>query len=95
MSFCRLYNKKASIAVRFKTVILLLLFNCLLLLPLSVLGPCFVMQYFVSFLVLQSSRWGKESLLLYFYSLLNKKSNTDQESIQSSMKPVPRYQMGN
>ena len=31
-------------------------------------GPCFVMQYFVSFLVLQSSRRGRgrESCLLYF-----------------------------
>ena len=25
-----------------------------------VFGPCFVLQYLVSFLVLQSSRWGRE-----------------------------------
>ena len=30
------------------------------------LGHCFVMQYLVSFLVLQSSRRGRESSLLYF-----------------------------
>ena len=29
------------------------------------LGPCFVLQYFLSFLVSQSSRWGKEGWLLY------------------------------
>ena len=28
--------------------------------------PCFVVQCFVSFLVLQSSWWGSESWLLYF-----------------------------
>ena len=35
-----------------------------------VLGPCFVMQYFecVSFLVLQSSRWGRKIWLLHFFS---------------------------
>ena len=43
-----------------KAAILLVLFNCLLLLLLlfvqsSVFGPCFVMQYFVSLPVLQSS----------------------------------------
>ena len=27
------------------------------------LGLCIVLQYFVSFLVLQSSRWGRESWL--------------------------------
>ena len=37
---------------------------------LFVLGPWFVMQYFVSFLVLQSSRWGREGWLLYFNCLL-------------------------
>ena len=35
----------------------------------SVFCPCFVMQYFVSFLVLQSSWRGKERWLLYFYFL--------------------------
>ena len=34
-----------------------------------VFGPCFVMQYFVFFLVMQSSRCGRESWLLYFYVL--------------------------
>ena len=47
---------------------MLLLVNCLLLLLLFVFffvfGPCFVVQYLVSFLVLQSSRWGRERLLL-------------------------------
>ena len=33
-------------------------------------GHSFVMQYLVSFLVLQSSRWGRECLLLYFNYLL-------------------------
>ena len=32
-----------------------------------VFGPCFVLQYLVSFLVLLSSRWGRESWLLYSY----------------------------
>ena len=36
-----------------------------------VLGPCFVVRYFVSFLVLQSSRWERESWLLYFYCFLD------------------------
>ena len=35
------------------------------------LGLCFVLQCFVSFLVLRSSSWGKESWLLYFYFVLN------------------------
>ena len=30
----------------------------------------FCYAYFMSFLVLQSSRWGRESWLLYFYCLL-------------------------
>ena len=33
-------------------------------------GPCFVMKYLVSFLVLQSPRLRRESWLLYFYCLL-------------------------
>ena len=36
-----------------------------------VLGPCFVLQYFVPFLVLLSSRGGRESWLLYFCCVLN------------------------
>ena len=35
------------------------------------LGLCFVLKYFVSFLVLQSSRWVKERWLLYFCCALN------------------------
>ena len=35
------------------------------------LGSSFVLQYFVSFLVLQSSRWRKESWLLNFCCVLN------------------------
>ena len=38
--------------------------------PVSV-KSCFALQYFVSFLVLQSSRWGRESCLLYFCCVLN------------------------
>ena len=33
-------------------------------------GLCFVVYYLVSFLVLQSSRWGRESWLLYLNCLL-------------------------
>ena len=47
---------------------MLLLVNCLLLLLflcfIFVFGPCFVVQYLVAFLVLQSSRWGRERWLL-------------------------------
>ena len=35
---------------------------------LSVLGPCFVMQYFASYLVLQSSHWGRELVALLILS---------------------------
>ena len=44
-------------------VLLLLLIRCRLLLPLwdSVSVPCFAVRYFVSILVLQSSRWGRKS----------------------------------
>ena len=47
-------------------VVLLLLTFCLLLLPLweSVIVLCFVVRYFMSILVLQSTRWGRESWLL-------------------------------
>ena len=46
-----------SAAVRSKAVVLLLLTFCLLLLPLweSVIVLCFVVRYFMSILVLQSS----------------------------------------
>ena len=34
----------------------------------SVFGPCFVVQYLVSFVVLQSSRWGGELVALLLLS---------------------------
>ena len=34
-------------------------------------GPFFGVQYLLSFLVLQSSRWGREKWLLYFNCLLD------------------------
>ena len=43
---------------------MLLVVNCLFcsycLCFIFVFGPCFVVQYLVSFLVLKSSRWGRE-----------------------------------
>ena len=36
----------------------------------SVIFRCFVVRYFVSILVLQSSRWGREGWLLCFVCLL-------------------------
>ena len=53
----------ALVAVRSKAVVLLLLIRCWLLLPFwdSVIVLYFVVRYFVSILVLQSSRWGRES----------------------------------
>ena len=53
-------------------MVLLLLTFCLLLLPLweSVIVLCFVVRYFMSFLVLQSSWWGRESWLLCLFCLL-------------------------
>ena len=47
-------------------MVLLLLTFCLLLLPLweYVIVLCFVVRYFMSILVLQSSWWGRESWLL-------------------------------
>ena len=57
----------ASAAGRFKVVVLLLFIHCLLLLPWFVcvfVGPSFVLQYFVSFLELQSSRWEGGGLML-------------------------------
>ena len=49
-----------SPAIHSKVVVLLLLIHCFL---------CFVLRYFVSILVLQSSRWGRESWLLCFVCL--------------------------
>ena len=61
----------ALAAVRSKPVVLLLLIYCLLLLPLceSVIVLCFVLRYFMSILVLQSSCLGKESWLLFLVCL--------------------------
>ena len=53
-------------------MILLLFILCLLLLPLRlgfVIGPRFVIQHVVFFLVLQSSHWGRE-LVALFYCIL-------------------------
>ena len=43
---------------------LLLIHGLLLLLLFFVFGPCFAVQYLVSFLALESSRWGRERWLL-------------------------------
>ena len=55
--------KGEDVGSKIKAVVLLLFIHCLLLLSLFVcfFGHCFVAQYFVSFLVLRSSRWGRES----------------------------------
>ena len=52
----------------YRVVVLLLSIRCWLLLPLwdFVIILCFVVRYFVSILVLPSSRWVRESCLLYF-----------------------------
>ena len=55
------FKTNAASSVHSNAMVLLLLIHFLLLHPLFVvflfvLDPCFVMQYFVSFLVLQSSR---------------------------------------
>ena len=52
-----------------KAAVLLLLIRCWLLLPLwgSVFVPCLFVHCYVSFLVLQSSWWGKESWLLFVF----------------------------
>ena len=52
-------------------MVLLLLTFCLLLLSLweSVVVLCFVVRYFMSILVLQSSWWGRESWLLCLFCL--------------------------
>ena len=61
----------ALAAVRLKAVVLLLLIRCWLLLPLweYVIVLCFVVRYFASILVLQSSWWRRESWLLCFVCL--------------------------
>ena len=59
-------------AVNSKAVVLLLLTFCLLLLPLweSVIVLCFIVRYFMSILVLQSSWFWRESWLLCLICLL-------------------------
>ena len=61
----------ALAVVRSKAVIMLLLIRCCLLFPLwdSVIVLCVAVRYFVSILVLQSSRWDRESGLLRFVCL--------------------------
>ena len=56
----------ALAAIRSKAVVLLLLIRCWLLLPMwdSWIVLCFVVRYFVSTIVLQSSRWGRELVAL-------------------------------
>ena len=58
-------------AVCSKAAVQLLLISCWLLLPswCNVSVPCFVVHCFVSFLASQSSRWGRQSWLLYFVCL--------------------------
>ena len=54
----------ASAAVQAEAVVPLLFIHCLLLLHFCrsfVFGPCIAVQYFVTFLVLQSFRQGRES----------------------------------
>ena len=60
-------------AVCSKAVVLLMLIRCWLFLPLwdSVIVVFFV-HYFVYILVLQSSRWGRESWLLCFVFLVSR-----------------------
>ena len=57
VAICILCVDNPTFTVRSKAVVLLLLTFCLLLLPLweSVIVLCFVVRYFISILVLQSS----------------------------------------
>ena len=61
-------------AERSIAVVLLLVVHCLLLPQIFcwgfMFGSCFAMHYLVPFLVLQSSRWGRKSWLLYFNGIL-------------------------
>ena len=65
------YNHSLGTVVKIYPIQPLLLICCWLLLPLldSVIVLCFGVRYFVSILVLQSSRWGRESWLLCFVCL--------------------------
>ena len=59
----------ASAAIRSEAVFLLLIIP--IICGGFVLDTCFVMQYFVSFIILQSSLWGRESWLCYFCCVRN------------------------
>ena len=65
----RLSPLVAYAAVRFKSVELLMVIHCWLLLSLweSVIVLYFVVRYFIFTIILQSSWWGRESWLLCFY----------------------------
>ena len=62
---CKIFYFQPLAAVRSKAVILLGLF-----IVCFCFRSLFCLQYFESFLVLQSSRWGNESWLLYFCCVL-------------------------
>ena len=57
------------------------------------LGTCFVLLYFVPFLVLPSSRWGRELIAFLLLSFESKKEGKDEDWIQSSTTPDPGYQL--
>ena len=61
----------ASAANHSKTMVLSLFIVAPIVCGSFMLGPCFVMQCLVSFLVLQSSCQEREGWLLYFYCLLD------------------------
>ena len=64
-----------SAAARSKAVVLLLFIHLFVVAPIVcfglALGLCYVVQCFASSLVLHSSRWGRESWLLYLCCVLN------------------------
>ena len=65
----------ASAPVRSEAVVLLSFIHCLFVVAhidcgILVLGHCLVLQYVMSFLVLQSSRWDRKSWLLYVRCVL-------------------------
>ena len=69
---CAYHQLQVVQATARSKVVVLLLLTWLISAPIvsGMFVPCFVMQYFVSFLVLQLSCWVRESWLLYFYRLL-------------------------
>ena len=60
-------RSKAVVLLRSKAVVLLLIVT-------HIVGFCFFVCYFVSILVLQSSRWGRESWLPCFVFLVSRDS---------------------